>query len=423
MFSLTGRVIDKVSFELLSGVELSLCGPADMYGAVVGAEDEHAPASPVIAWTRELTGFYGNRWQCWERFVRDDVEGITWREFCGRVVEINPVLVDDGYVFHKSKTYLLPVNEQQRRLCLRTQTDDEGRYALTGLDTAGEFELAVQLPGYNTRRELLYLAHDTVGNVLLTPQRAMVVSDDPRYDQLPEKARLVVDQALLMLGDDVTVFDSLPPQLQRLCHGVYYLSDPNSIYHKDICCADLVTVCLHAAGVDYDWPADVVTGGNHITPHAANYYRAWPGNPKLLELELDADWLPGDVIIYGNGEFLADRVRHVNLYVGRYSGVDQRGRTLRYSSKFEVVNASIDWMAEGVERGTGIAALTLSYCVNRRCDYDWAKRVRVVELQEAYDLTRETEPEPEPDPVPAPEPDPEPDTRPRPGSGLEPDPW
>jgi len=99
MFSLTGRVIDKVSLELLSGVELSLCGAADMFGAVVGAEDEHGPASPVIAWTRELTGFYGNRWQCWERFVCDDVDGITWREFCSRVLEINPVLVDDGYVF------------------------------------------------------------------------------------------------------------------------------------------------------------------------------------------------------------------------------------------------------------------------------------------------------------------------------------
>jgi hypothetical protein len=416
MFSLTGRVIDGISFESLEGVAVSLCGDADMFVNVSNADEECAPSTPLISWTRELTAFYGNRWQCWERFVRDQVHGITWSEFCSRVVEINPVLIDDGYVFRKSKTYLLPVDVPRNRRCLSSQTDQDGLYAISGLVTAGEYELVVRLLGYNTRRELLYVSGDTKRNVALTAQKAMVVSNHPGYRELPEKARGVVDQALSMLGDDQTIFDSLSSELRRLCHGVYYLSDPNSIYYKDICCADLVTVCLHAAGLDYEWPADVVTGGSHITPHAANYYRAWPGNPRLAEVEPDTDWLPGDIIIYGNGDYRVDRVRHVNLYVGRFSGVDWSGHRIRYSSNYQVVNASIDWMAEGVERGTGIMALTLDYCVNRRCDYDWAKRVRLVELQEAYGGG------PIPEPVPGQPPESGADSDAGPGSGPEPEP-
>ena len=409
MFSLVGHVIDAVSFAPLRGAVASLCGAPDLFTEVPGAEEEQARAASHIAWTRELTGFYGNRWQCWQCYVRDQVQGITWREFCRRAPEINPVLIDDGYVFRKGKTYLLPTNVERNRVCLRTQTDDEGRYTLASLETPGEYELLLQLPGYNAHCGLVYLAADAEHNVALSAQEAMVVSDDPRYDQVPEKARQVVAQALPMLGEDEVVFDLLPRELQRLCHGVYYLSDPNSIYYKDICCADLVTVCLHAAGLDYDWPADVATGGSHVTPHAANYYRAWPGNPKLVGLELDADWLPGDIIIYGNGDFAADRARHVNIYVGRFSGVDGRGRSLRYGSKYEIVNASIDWMAQGVERGTGITALTLDYCIGRRCGYDWVRRVRLVELQEAYDRLPESESEMEPLPRPQPEPGQEPE--------------
>jgi len=111
----------------------------------------------------------------------------------------------------------------------------------------------------------------------------------------------------------------------------------------------------------------------------------WPSNPKLAELDLTTEWLPGDVIVYGDGDFAINRVRHVNLYVGRFSGVDRRGRELRYGDNYEIVNPSIDWMARGVERGIGIIALTLHYCINVRCNCEWVKRVRLVQIPQAYD--------------------------------------
>jgi len=383
MFALSGRVIDSVSFAPLKKVAVALRGSAELFVNVPGAEDGQLPAAPAVAWTREVTGFAGNRWQCWEKHVRDQVHGITWREFFRDVAEVNPGLIEDGFLFQRDKTYYLPVNVPQGQRCLRTTTDDDGCYALTGLDQPGEYELSFELPGYNGFRELMHLCADAERNVALASQEARVVSNHPNYDQLPEPARKLIAQALSMLGDDHVVFDSLSPELQRLCHGAYYLGDPNSIYYKDICCADLVTICLHAAGLDYNWPTDALTGGEQITPHAANYYRPWPGNPKLVEVDLLPPWLPGDILIYGNGAFATNRVRHVNLYVGRFSGVDRRGRVLRYSDHYEVVNASIDFIEDGIERGTGIVPLTLDYCIKCCCGYEWCKRVRLVELQKA----------------------------------------
>ena len=66
------------------------------------------PPPEEITWTRKLTGFYGNRWQAWEQFVKSQVPGITWHEFKDQVLVYNPHLETDGYVFRPEKEYLLP---------------------------------------------------------------------------------------------------------------------------------------------------------------------------------------------------------------------------------------------------------------------------------------------------------------------------
>jgi phage tail protein X len=71
---------------------------------------ENVQGPTEVTWTRMLTGFSGNRWQCWEAHVHHQVEGITWAEFMPTVVEQNPSLAADGYVFQAGKTYVLPEN-------------------------------------------------------------------------------------------------------------------------------------------------------------------------------------------------------------------------------------------------------------------------------------------------------------------------
>lgn len=329
-----------------------------------------------ITWTRPLTGFSGNRWQCWEAHVRDQVQGLTWDEFMQAVLERNPTLPDDGYVFKADKTYILPENRTRPLYYLFASTDQAGRYAIEGLTTPGDYELVVEAPGYHPYRKRLALQADTVQDVALTSLEPGMVSDWPDYPTAPVKVRKLIDQALNMLGDDPVVFDSLSPELQRLATGSFY-PDPDHFHHKDIVCADLVTICLHAAGVDYHWQVTEPPGTPYNTTYAANYYRPAPNHPKLREVADDEDWLPGDILIYWNGDLASERVLHVNLYVGPFSGTDLSGNVHPPSKGYDVVNASIDHLdPNGVEVGTAIRPVTKDFCLTNRFGYQHVQRMR-----------------------------------------------
>ncbi len=333
-----------------------------------------------ITWTRPLTGFSGNRWQCWEAHVRDQVRGLTWAEFMQAVVEHNPTLPDDGYVFKAGKTYVLPENRVRPLYYLFASTDQAGRYAFEGLTTPGDYELAVEAPGYHPYRQRLTLQADTVHDVTLTAIGTRMVSHWEGYPTAPVKVRKLIDQALNMLGDDPVVFDSLSPELQRLATGSFY-SDPHHFHHKDIVCADLVTICLHAAGVDYGWQVTEPPGTPYNTTYAANYYRPAPNHPKLREVADDEDWLPGDILIYWNGDLASERVLHVNLYVGPFSGTDLSGNVHPLSKGYDVVNASIDHLdPNGVEVGTAVRPVTKNFCLTNRFGYQHVQRMRHMDL-------------------------------------------
>ena len=186
-----------------------------------------------------------------------------------------------------------------------------------------------------------------------------------------------------MLGDDHEVFDLLSEEMKPLAWG--HDKPPSSMYHKDIVCADLVSVCLRAAAVNF-WPSSSVydpTGRGYTSPHAANYYR--PNPPYVDEVPDGERWRPGDVIIYGWRPETEDRVYHVNLYVGPFSGTDVSGRTHAEAQGYEVINASLDHLSdEGAELGTAVTPLTRDHCRTYRCGYNWWKRVRVSELSDAY---------------------------------------
>jgi hypothetical protein len=85
--------------------------PAGQWGQtqVIPIPRTRAPtAAPEIAWTHHITGFHGNRWQYWETYLKDRVPGLTWDIFSEDVLEHNPGLAGDGYVFRADKTYLMP---------------------------------------------------------------------------------------------------------------------------------------------------------------------------------------------------------------------------------------------------------------------------------------------------------------------------
>ncbi len=341
---------------------------------------ENVPEPDEIVWTRRLKGFYGNRWQCWETYVRDQVRGITWVEFMTDVVARNPALRRDGYVFLPDKAYVLPANPPRPSYYLFALTDSAGHYAFDALPTPGDCELVIEAADYFTYRERLSLSADTVHDVTLIGTAPVMVSDWEGYATAPDPVRRLIDQALAMLGDDPVVYDSLSRELQDLTTGHYY-PDPDHFYHKDIVCADLITICLHAAGVDYNWSVTEPPGTPFTSTHAANYYRPRPGHPKLREVADDEAWLPGDILIYWNGNMASWPLSHVNLYIGPYSGTDLSGNVHPSSRGYDVVNASIDhYDATGAEVGTAIRPITRRECVIERFGYQHVLRMRHVDL-------------------------------------------
>lgn len=62
-------------------------------------------------WHLKLTGYYGNRWDVWERYVAGYGHSMSWETFKEAVLVYNPHLETDGFVFYPDKAYLLPATQ------------------------------------------------------------------------------------------------------------------------------------------------------------------------------------------------------------------------------------------------------------------------------------------------------------------------
>lgn len=343
-----------------------------------------AVALPSYTWTRQLSGFTGNRWQCWETLIRATVPGLSWEQFRDDALRYNPQLNADGRIFNPAKAYLLPEPASGPRAYLSTTSDADGHYRFVLGQQAAVCELQVELDDYARFVLPLAINGELTQPVLVQPLAGagpaapvLVRSARTDYPTLPELARRAIDQALLMLGDDVAVYDALPPALQQMCYGARFAHDPNHFNYKDIVCADLVSIALAAAGCDIRW-------GGAANPHMADYYHPDRGNSKLIEITNPQDWLPGDVLVYGRDQ-PGSRAGHVNLYVGPMSGTDRSGKRYSLSDGNDVVEASIDFMSQGRQIGTGVIGCNLQRCLQaKRGIYTWVRHVRLRELAAAF---------------------------------------
>jgi hypothetical protein len=198
------------------------------------------------------------------------------------------------------------------------------------------------------------------------------------YATLPNLPRRVIDQALFMLGDDPATFDALLPQHQKMCYGYMFLHQPGHDHYKDICCADLVSVSLKAAGADIAWSAH---GGN---TRMADYYHPHNGDGKLIEISDANDYLPGDVFVFGNGD-RESRAEHVALYIGSFAGTDRSGKSYTAEKNYEVVEGSLDFMNRKGEQGTAVRGIPLATCLNGEYGtFSWVRRVRLREIAKAF---------------------------------------
>jgi len=166
--SLRGFVRAKDGRPLL-GASVWLMGPVEVVGPPAAAR--RGPQQ--VVWTRAITGFYGTRWNCWQRFVENQVQGITWSQFVAQVVEQNPDLKDDGWVFQRAKVYVLPRNPGAGQTLFSATTAADGSFAISDV-AAGQYLLLTQAEGFRGTRRSITLAGDETVEIALTESGAVV---------------------------------------------------------------------------------------------------------------------------------------------------------------------------------------------------------------------------------------------------------
>lgn len=210
--------------------------------------------------------------------------------------------------------------------------------------------------------------------------------------QLPAAVTRFVACAISMVNyDEKMTFDQLaqviPVGMQKLVTGFLYLKEPGNPEYKDIVCADLVTVAYaYALGAPpaADWKG-CDPNGVFVTHYAANFYRPCPDNighlaaqtnPMSL-LPADQEWLPGDLIVYGN--YNSPIACHVLTYVGPVNWLNEG--EIRPQGQC-VVSASINSFEGHMVQGSG--SIWLRHLDNARnaglYGYDWAEQVRILDL-------------------------------------------
>lgn len=329
---------------------------------------EVSPAQEV-SWTRQITGFAGSRWDCWVQYIDKRVP-ISWESFRDNALIHNPQLAADGRLFQTAKTYLIPDVAPVARAACEVKTDAQGNYRFDNIGAGAVGLLEVNVAGYTPVRVPVIVNNTINQPINVRGGGSGVRSAHPSYNALHPKVRAIIDQALFMLGDEKTVYDALPTNLQQMCYGAQFASNPNHQYYKDIVCADLVSICLAAAGFNVNWNS----GAN---PHMAQHYA--PGPATLQEITDGNDWQPGDVLVFGNNG--AARAGHVTLYVGPFQGTDRSGTNYSLSANFDVVEASMNFdLANGQRWGLGNIATTRQQCLQGKRGYQWVKRVRLKEV-------------------------------------------
>jgi len=193
-----------------------------------------------------------------------------------------------------------------------------------------------------------------------------MVSHWADYGRAPEAARLLINQALRLLGNDADVIQKVLTPAQHKTMGL----------STDIVCADGVLFSLQAAGMDLNWKVDDPSGAGKLGPRCANFYRPCAGNATKLRDVSNEPPLPGDVFVYSKGDLIHDRGWHVNIYVGPLSGTDMSGSSFRLDQGFTVVDTN---MGKPENK-----PFTLQAILANKRGYAQVHRVRLRQLEQLY---------------------------------------
>lgn len=381
-FGIAGVVHDGGSGVRLTGATVKLVAAQNVLGAVGAAQ----PSEQPYTWSKVINGsdvgvFPNNRrYDCYAAFVQNVIAAnvLSDRDFYDEVLVWNPQLGGDGNRFVAGKFYFIATTEGGQQFEMTTSSDGSGHFRFDGLEQAGVYGLIAVKDGYLPTKKGLQIFPPQIADqnppptielgLGLTPTpnppQQRIFSTEPGVAAMPQAVQRAVQQALLLItNDEKKAFDTLPPDLQKLAYGY---GKPPGISFKDLVCADLPSICYAAAlGHGPTW----LSQGNCTGSHCANYYRPIPGvNDNSLQaisgrvgnLSVNDDWKPGDVIVYWPAN--SNSPAHVNLYVGRFQGVDLDGVNHPNGERY-VLNTSQNIDDPSDKWGPKVAFFRLVDCV------------------------------------------------------------
>jgi hypothetical protein len=118
-------------------------------------------AAPEIVCDREVSGFAGDRWACWQKYGQNKVTGMDWAVFQKEIAAHNPHLAEDNYRLVPDKVYRLPRNAGQQQYARVRFATVDGSYRFEALPP-GRYELEVIADGLEPLRQTVEISNDTI---------------------------------------------------------------------------------------------------------------------------------------------------------------------------------------------------------------------------------------------------------------------
>lgn len=107
---------------------------------------------PLVSWERPLTGFAGNLRNCWRRYVRGKVVGLSWRDFAEQFGLHNPWFAQGDGALLPGETYWLPRTAGTREFYIAAYSDAAGQCRWPDLP-ASFYRLYANSEGYLPRAQ------------------------------------------------------------------------------------------------------------------------------------------------------------------------------------------------------------------------------------------------------------------------------
>ena len=175
---------------------------------------------PAIVWDRELRGFRGSLWRCWQQLVQGKVVGLRWAQFKTAMLAHNPGLAGNQGRLQAGETYTLPRNADPEEYTRVAFSQYDGCAVFAELQP-GMYRIEIAATDYQPVQQAVVLDGVTTPTITLEPSATLLEQATGGLEVLGSDFVSVAGQHFAVNGRK---FRFIGVNLRGLVH--YGLSDP-----------------------------------------------------------------------------------------------------------------------------------------------------------------------------------------------------